>query len=119
MPALVQHNIARETGRMALLGSVSSKQVDEFARSLVAEVVKHYPPSPSAEGARKASQRKVASVLEDVLRKASDFGKQHKLGIYKKARLGNTVRWELKELGYSDEFAEALVKDLVFRLSVK
>jgi hypothetical protein len=104
---------------MGLLGSVSGKQVDEFAKALVAEVAKHYPPSPVGEGARKASQRKITSVLEDVLRKAADFGKQHKLGIYKTARLGNTVRWELKELGYSDEFAEALVKDIVFRLSVK
>lgn len=104
---------------MGLLGSVSSKQVDEFARSLVAEVAKHYPPAPVREGERKTSQRKIASVLEDALRKTADFGKQHKLGIYKKARLGNTVRWELKELGYSDEFAEALVKDIVFRLSVK
>ena len=104
---------------MGLFGSVSGKQVDDFARSLVAEIVKYYPPVPAADGAKHASQNKVASVLEDALKKAADFKKQHKLGIYKTARLGNTLRWELKGLGYSEQFTEALVKDLVVRLSVK
>lgn len=104
---------------MNFFGSVSGKQVDEFARSLVAEIAKYYPPEPGADGARKVSQKKVASVLEESLKKAVDFKKQHKLGIYKTARLGNTFRWELKELGYGEQFVEALVKDLVIRMSVK
>jgi hypothetical protein len=104
---------------MGLFGSVSSKQVDEFARSLVAEIAKYYPPAPDADSPHKASHKKVASVLEGALNKAVEFKKQHKLGIYKTARLGNALRWELKELGYSEQFTEALVKDLVIRLSVK
>lgn len=104
---------------MNFFGSVSGKQVDEFARSLVAEIARYYPPVAGADGARKVSQKKVASVLEESLKKAVDFKKQHKLGIYKTARLGNTFRWELKELGYGEQFVEALVKDLVIRMSVK
>jgi len=104
---------------MNIFGSVSGKQVDEFAKSLVAEIARYYPPVPGADKARKVSQKKVSSTLEDALKKAVDFKKQHKLGIYKTARLGNTVRWELKELGYSEQFIEALVQDLIFRLSVK
>lgn len=104
---------------MGLFGSVSGKQVEEFAKSLVAEIARYYPPEPGADGQRKASNKKVASVLEEALKKATDFKKLHKLGIYKTARLGNTVRWELKERGYSEQFTEALVKDLVVRLSVK
>lgn len=103
---------------MGLFGSVSGKQVDDFAKSLVGEIVKYYPPVPDANGPRKVSQKKVASVLEGALKKAVDFKKQHRLGIYKTARLGNTFRWELKELGYREAFIEALVKDLVIRLSV-
>jgi hypothetical protein len=104
---------------MNFFGSVSGKQVDEFAKALVSEIATYYPPAPDASGARKASQKKVASVLEGALKKAVDFKNQHKLGIYKTARLGNTVRWQLKEMGYSEQFTEALVKDLVVRLSVK
>jgi len=104
---------------MGLFGSTSGKEIDEFARSLVGDIAKYYPPSPDAGSQRKVSQRKVASVLEGALTKAVDFKRQRKLGIYKTARLGNTVRWELKELGYGEQFIEALVKDLVIRLSVK
>ena len=104
---------------MNFFGSVSGKQVDEFAKSLVAEIARYYPPAPDADGARKITQKKVASVLEDSLKKAVDFKKQHKLGIYKTARLGNTLRWEMRALGYNEQFTEALVKDLVIRLSVK
>ena len=104
---------------MGLFGSVSGKQVDEFAKSLVSDIARYYPPVETADGPRKASQKKVASVLEGALNKAVDFKRKHKLGIYKTARLGNTFRWELKELGYNETFIEAMVKDLVIRLSVK
>lgn len=104
---------------MGLFGSVSGRQVDDFAKLLVVEIAKYYPPVENPDGPRKVSQKKVASVLEGTLKKAVDFKKQHRLGIYKTARLGNTVRWELKERGYSEAFVEALVKDLVIRLSVK
>ncbi|OGA24056.1 MAG: hypothetical protein A3I02_14895 [Betaproteobacteria bacterium RIFCSPLOWO2_02_FULL_67_26] len=104
---------------MGLFGSVSGRQVDEFAKSLVGEIAKVYPPEEKTDGPRKSSQKKVASALEGALKKAVDFKKQHRLGIYKTARLGNTFRWEMKELGYSEPFVEALVKDLVIRLSVK
>lgn len=104
---------------MGLFGSVSGRQVDDFAKSLVGEIAEYYPPQEKTDSPRKVSQRKVASVLEGALNKAVVFKKQHRLGIYKTARLGNTFRWELKELGYSEAFVEALVKDLVIRLSVK
>lgn len=104
---------------MNIFGSVSGKQVDEFAKGLVAEIAAYYPPAADTEGARKATQKKVASVLESALKKAVDFKKQNNLGIYKTARLSNTVRWQMTDMGYSKQFVEALVKDLVVRLSVK
>ncbi len=102
---------------MSLFGSVSGKQVDEFARALVQDIVKFYPPGEDAGKARKASQKKVASVIESALQKAATFKKQHQLGIYKTARLGNTFRWELKEKGYDEEFIDTVVQDLVVRMS--
>lgn len=104
---------------MNISGSISGKQVDEFAKGLVAEIATYYPPVPEAGGTRKASQKKVASVLEGALKKAVDFKKQYDLGIYKTARLSNTVRWQMKDMGYSEQFTEALVKDLIVRLSIK
>ncbi len=42
---------------MGLFGSVSGKQVDEFARALVQDIVKFYPPGEGAGKARKISQK--------------------------------------------------------------
>jgi hypothetical protein len=104
---------------MGLFGSISGKQVDEFAKSLVQDILKRYPPLGGPAKARKSSQKSVASAIEGALQKAVVFKRQHQLGIYKTARLGNTFRWELKERGYDAEFVDTIVQDLVVRLSVK
>jgi hypothetical protein len=44
---------------------------------------------------------------------------EHKLGVYKKARLGNTFRWELEDRGYSKAFIETATEGLVVYLSRK
>lgn len=104
---------------MDLPGSVSDKQVDEFAKSLVQDIARYYPPDDVAGIARKVTQKKVASTIEGALKKAATFKQQHQLGIYKTARLGNTFKWELKEKGYGQEFVDTIVQDLIVRLSVK
>jgi len=104
---------------MALFGSVSGKQVDEFAKSLAEELTKRYPPALDQDGQRKLSQKRLTTILEETFNKAADFKSQHKLGVYKKARLGNTFRWELKERGYSEKFVEIATEGLVVYISRK
>lgn len=104
---------------MGLFGLVSSKQVDEFAKSLAQELAKRYPPALDKEGERKLSQKRLTAILEDTYTKAVDFRQQHKLGVYKKARLSNTFRWELTELGYSSKFIEAATEGLVVYITRK
>lgn len=104
---------------MGLFGSVSGKQVDEFAKSLVQELAKRYPPAMDKEGERKLSQKRLTAILEDTYAKAVDFRQQHKLGVYKKARLGNTFRWELQEMGYSGKFVEMATEGLVVYITRK
>ena len=38
--------------------------------------------------------------------------------IIRKAKIGNVFKWKLKELGYSDDFAERATKEIVTRLAV-
>ena len=104
---------------MGLFGSASGKQVDEFAKSLANELAKRYPPALDKGGERKVSQKRLATLLEDTFNKAVDFRQQHKLGVYKKARLSNTFRWELQELGYSAKFVEVATEGLVVYISRK
>lgn len=105
---------------MGLFGSVSSKQVDEFARGLAQDIAKRYPPTmDTGSTERKISQKRLTTILEDAFNKAVGFRNQHKLGVYKKARLSNTFRWELTELGYSETFVETATEGLVVYISRK
>ncbi len=104
---------------MALFGGVSSKQIDTFAKQLAGEVAKQYPPALDKAGQRMLSEKRLTRILEDVCSQAATFKKQHKLGVYKKARLGNTFRWELEELGYSKRFVETATEGLVVYLTRK
>ncbi|HLX27374.1 MAG TPA: hypothetical protein VKV24_02670, partial [Casimicrobiaceae bacterium] len=57
-------------------------------------------------------------ILEGLGARAVRFHKEHKLGVYKKAKLGNTFKWKLRDLGYSAEFCEQATKEIVTRLAV-
>jgi hypothetical protein len=101
---------------MGIFGSASSKQVDEFAKALARELVQQCPPEPAAAGGGgrpSGTPKKLVATLEEICRKALAFKEQHKLGIYKKARLGNTFRWELTTLGYEKAFAEDVTQRLI------
>ena len=105
---------------MGLFGSVSSKDIDQFAKGLAQEIAKRYPPTmDKGTSERKISQKRLTVILEDAFGKATDYKNQHKLGVYKKARLGNTFRWELEELGYSKKFIETATEGLVVYISRK
>ena len=102
---------------MGLFGSVSGKEVDRFAKSLAEEVARQYPPALDQAGGRTLSEKRLTRILEDVCSKAAAFRSEHNLGVYKKARLGNTFRWELEELGYSKKFIETATEGLVVYLA--
>ncbi len=105
---------------MGIFGSVSSKQVDEFAKSLARELAGKCPPDASANGGRpNVTPKHMSAVLEQICGKALGFREQHGLGIYKKARLSNTFRWELTDLGFGKEFAEDVTQRLVVFISRK
>ena len=98
---------------MALFGSVSGKQIDEFAKNLALELSKRYPAALDKGGERRISMKRLTTILEDTFSRASEFKQQHRLGVYKKARLGNTFRWELEQMGYSKKFIELATEGLI------
>ena len=105
---------------MGLFGSASGKDVDQFAKGLAQDIAKRYPPTmDKGASERRISQKRLSAILEDTFSKATEFRKQHKLGVYKKARLSNTFRWELQDLGYSDKFIELATEGLVVYISRK
>jgi|LNFM01.1.fsa_nt_gb hypothetical protein len=105
---------------MGLFGSVSGKQVDEFAQGLVDTIMTLRPPkdkvSPGSPG---VSLKTLEQRVDALFATATAFRKQHKLGLYKKARLANSFRWAMKERGYEDSFIEMITEKLVVAVSRK
>ena len=105
---------------MGIFGSASSRQIDEFAKTLARELAKQCPPEPGSGGGRpNVTPKRLVATLEQICGKALGYREQHKLGIYKKARLGNTFRWELSELGYDKEFVEDVTQRLIVHIARK
>jgi hypothetical protein len=104
---------------MAWFGSVSGAQVDEFAKSLALELARDYPPALEKEGNKTIWERKLGLTLQGIFGRAREFREEHKLGLYKKARLANTFRWELQEMGYDAPFIEKATEALVIQISRK
>lgn len=105
---------------MGLFGSASGKQVDEFARGLVNRVFELRPPKGKAvSGHAGVSLKALEPRVDSLFETATAFRKEHKLGLYKKARLANTFRWEMKERGYDDAFIEMITEKLVVAVSKK
>jgi hypothetical protein len=105
---------------MGIFSTASTKQVDEFAKTLARELAAQCPPDQQGgEGRPSVAPKRLVATLEQTCGKALGFREQHGLGIYKKARLGNSFRWELKELGYGKDFIDDVTQRLIVHISRK
>jgi hypothetical protein len=98
---------------MSLLDKMLGREVDDFAKELAGMVAKRFPPALEKSTERRVSPNRITKVLEDALEKAEEYGKTRRLGMYRKARLANAFKWQLKDLGYSDKFIEVATEGLV------
>jgi hypothetical protein len=100
-------------------GSASGRQVDEMASLLAQEMTKLRPLQGKGAAGPGVSLKNLERKVDELFEKAVAFRKEHKLGVYKKARLANSFRWEMKELGYDPDFVEAATEKLVVAISRK
>ena len=98
---------------MGFFSLFSSSRVTEFAKNLADSLAKRYPPALDVNPEKKISQARLTRVLEETLMQAADFQREHKLGMFGKAKLGNEFKWQLKELGYTDKFIELATEGLM------
>jgi hypothetical protein len=104
---------------MGLFNIFSTKEIDDFAESLVSNIAKRYPPELENSGTTSLSEKAITNILEDNCKKAQNFVREKNLGVYKKARLGNTFRWKLTEAGYSDAFVEMATESIIVYVTKK
>ncbi|MFA7240266.1 MAG: hypothetical protein WC091_09145 [Sulfuricellaceae bacterium] len=70
----------------------------------------------AGKGGKKSLPKKQLEAVGKMFAQAERFGNEHKLNIYKKAKLGNAFKWRLKELGYTDALIDELTKELLLHL---
>lgn len=103
---------------MGLFSFFSPREVDEFAKQLAQDISKRYPPSMDNSD-KKVSANRMSKILEDAFTKAQTFNQEKKLGMYKKARLGNTFQWGLRDMGYSQKFIDIATEGLIVYMTRK
>lgn len=79
---------------------------ETFAKSVAAE----------AKLSEKKFSQKAESALRNMQRMVGQFKTTEKLNVYKKAQLGNSFKWRLKDLGYDDAYIDRLTEWLLERL---
>jgi hypothetical protein len=103
---------------MALLKFLDTRELEEFAVGLATDLARRFPPASEAR-TDPGAVHQIKVILEGLSARAVRYHDQHRLGVYKKAKLANVFKWRLKEFGYSPEFIERATKELVTRLAVK
>ena len=97
---------------MTMLKWFDSREVDAFADWLSGEIIKRYPPTGVDKDPKKAAQR-LQKVHESLFLRIEAFAKQNSLNIYKRARLGNRVKWAMRDAGYPLAFSESFTHEVV------
>jgi hypothetical protein len=96
-----------------MLSIFKDKASDEFVTSLVQDISRRYPPQIANDPKRRISPDRLTSILETAFQRAQQFVRDRKLGAFGKARLANSFRWALGDVGYSKSFVEIATEGLV------
>lgn len=101
---------------MGLFGLVDTRELEDFASALAADLGRRYPPSAESRTDNGAAHQ-LSVITDGLVARAVRFHQEHKLGLYRKAKLANVFRWKLSELGYSKPFVERITKILATRIA--
>jgi hypothetical protein len=100
-----------------MLSWFSSKHVDAFADSIVAELLERFPPTGIELSTEKSAERAMKN-LERILSLIGVFAAEQRPGLYQKARFGNRVKWALKEAGYPPPMVELITHEVVAKMAL-
>ena len=87
-------------------GTKKNTRIDEFGVQLAKEFARRCPLEPRAPSTKKRGTEKYAKAIDHSVNLAVAFQRDNRLGVYGKARLFNTFKWELKRLGYPDDLID-------------
>jgi hypothetical protein len=95
-----------------------TRELQQFATELANDLGRRFPPASEAR-TDPGVKHQIKVILDGLAARAARYQDQHKLGIYRKAKLANVFRWKLTELGYSKPFVERATKEVVTRIAAR
>jgi hypothetical protein len=101
---------------MAIFGFFNTRDLEEFAAGLAEDLRRRFPPASEAR-TDPGAKNQIKVILEGLAARAVRYHDQHKLGVYRKAKLANVFKWRLSELGYSAAFVDRATTELATRLA--
>jgi hypothetical protein len=91
-----------------------SRELDDFAIGLVQEFVRQLPPGGASPG-----PQRTARAIDEIFNRARAFQREKRLGIYGRAKVGTSFKFELKSAGYPQDFIDDLTRQLLLVMSAK
>lgn len=101
---------------MAILNWFDTAEVEEFARALAQDLIGRLPP-PSKAAGKKTTPERLQNTRDAIISRTAAFARTHKINWYKKANLGNTFKWELRDAGYDESFVDAITYDVLLAIT--
>jgi hypothetical protein len=92
-----------------------SKQIEDFAITLARDIVSRCPAGEAHEGER--ISMRLARAIDEACAQASAFQREHRLGMYGKAKLGTAFKMELKQTGFPEELVDSLTRQVLLKMS--
>ena len=100
---------------MFFFKSKRSREVETFAVELAREIGGRCKPEAAYEADRISMA--LAHAIDDACRRATEFQREKRLGMYHRAALGTAFKFELKDLGYDKQLVDGLTRQLLLKIS--
>lgn len=90
-----------------------------LAHDLVVDLKKDLPPTLMEKQRKVLSVNKITRLLEKTYQVAREHQNSQGMGFIKRSILANSFKWELKNLGYPEDFIDMATEGLVMELMRK
>ena len=103
---------------MSIIGKLFPEDDEKFAQLIANKIATRYPPKVEKGLKNIGGKKRLGSVLDTVLQEVKEYQAEAKMGWLRKARFANTLKWQLRELEYSKEFADAIAEGIAANLAI-
>lgn len=102
-----------------ILSWLSPAEDEEFAKRAAENIERRLPPTVASSRKNKLNVQRLGDIFESILGEATQYNRNKRPNFFRRARIANIFRWELKGYGYPDEFISEITKALVIYMSKK